>query len=333
MTSRRGPEEPLPVAPARRLDASMTLLTEVYRRPLDPGYAEAAARKAHGTALPRTARSVSTLVAIAVALGLGTTAATIALRQPASSAQRAREILEAQIEERTANATALQTQIDDLTGQVGTLQSEILGDDDLAVRQGSNPVAVESGVVAVAGRGLRIVLTDAPTDDPDTQDPTLRVQDVDLQVVVNGLWASGAEAIAVNGHRLTSMTAIRSAGDAVLVDLVPLSSPYKIDAIGDPVAMQPALARTSAGQHMSTLRTTYGIGVQMTSKSHLALPGTGPVTLHDATVLGAVETPGSTPKATPKPTPKATTDVNGAGRAPGQSDMAWSARLAGREGT
>ena len=104
-------------------------------------------------------------------------------------------------------------------------------------------MAVESGVVPVAGRGLRIELTDAPTDDPDTQDPTLRVQDVDLQVVVNGLWAAGAEAIAVNGHRLTSMTAIRSAGDAVLVDLVPLSSPYKVDAIGDPVAMQPALAR------------------------------------------------------------------------------------------
>jgi uncharacterized protein YlxW (UPF0749 family) len=327
MTSRHGTDEPLPVARVRSPDASMTLLTEVYRRPLDPGYAEAAARKAHGTALPRTVRSVSSLVVIAVALGLGTTAATIALRQPASSAQRAREILESQIEERTSKADELQTQITDLTTQVGTLQKEVLGDDELALRDGSNPVAVESGVVPVAGRGLRIELTDAPTDDPDTQDPTLRVQDVDLQVVVNGLWAAGAEAIAVNGHRLTAMTAIRSAGDAVLVDLVPLSSPYKVDAIGDPVAMQPALARSSAGQHMSTLRTTYGIGVQMSSKAHLELPGTGPVTLHDATVLGTSEAPESTPGAAPTQT----ADVNGAGRAPGQPGVGSSARLSGRE--
>ena len=152
------------------------------------------------------------------------------------------------------------------------------------------------------------------------------MQDVDLQVVVNGLWAAGAEAIAVNGHRLTAMTAIRSAGDAVLVDLVSLSSPYKVDAIGDPVAMQPALARTSAGQHMSTLRTTYGIGVQMSSQSHLELPGTGPVTLHDATVLGASEAPDAHPGAPRR-------DVNGAGRAPEQSGVASSARLSGREGT
>ena len=73
----------------RSPDASMTLLTEVYRRPLDPGYAEAAARRAAGSEPRRTAtvdrrrssrwRSHS---------GLGATAATIALRQPASSVQR-----------------------------------------------------------------------------------------------------------------------------------------------------------------------------------------------------------------------------------------------------
>ena len=57
------------------------------------------------------------------------------------------------------------------------------------------------------------------------------------------------------------MTAIRSAGDAVLVDLVALSSPYTVEAIGDAVDMQTALARASAGQHLATLRATYGIGV------------------------------------------------------------------------
>ncbi|WP_081680343.1 DUF881 domain-containing protein [Cellulomonas sp. URHD0024] len=311
----------------------MTLLTEVYRRPLDPGYAEAAARRATGTASPRTIRSLSTLVVIAVVLGLGTTAATIALRHPASSVQKAREILEGQIGERTEKAENLQAQIDELTGQVSSLQAEVLGDDDRALQEGADAVAVESGVQPVEGRGLRIELTDAPTEDPDTEDPKLRVQDQDLQVLVNGLWASGAEAIAVNGQRLTSMTAIRSAGDAVLVDLVPLSSPYKVDAIGNPVAMQPALARSSAGQRLSTLRTSFGIGVQMSSQSRLKLPGTGPVTLHDATRLGLGEATEPTPSTTPSPTQSGTADAFGAGRAPDESGVASSARLSGREGT
>ena len=189
-------------------------------------------------------------------------------------------------------------------------------------------MAVQSGVVPVAGRGLRIELTDAPSDDVDTQDPRERVLDADLQLVVNGLWAAGAEAISINGHRLNGLTAIRSAGDSVLVDLESVSSPYTIDAIGDAVAMQPALARTSAGQRMSMLRTSFGIGVQMSSQSRLELPGTGPVTLHDASVVG---TSASTSSA-PSPSQESSADVSGAGRASDVPDVAWSARLSGREG-
>ena len=43
----------------------------------------------------------------------------------------------------------------------------------------------------------------------------------DLQIVVNGLWDAGAEAISVNGQRLTSKSAIRFAGQAILVNYRP----------------------------------------------------------------------------------------------------------------
>ena len=55
-----------------------------------------------------------------------------------------------------------------------------------------------------------------------------RVLDRDLQELVNGLWAAGAEAVSVDGQRLTARTAIRSAGEAVLVDFRPLSPPYVV---------------------------------------------------------------------------------------------------------
>ena len=93
-----------------------------------------------------------------------------------------------------------------------------------------------AGTGAVGGPGLRVTVEDAPVTraDPEAADPDLRVQDVDLQVVVNGLWAAGAEAVAVNGQRLTALTAIRTAGSAILVDLAPLSSPYVVEAVGRP---------------------------------------------------------------------------------------------------
>ena len=56
--------------------------------------------------------------------------------------------------------------------------------------------------------------------------------------MVNGLWAAGAEAVAVNGQRLTALSAIRSAGDAILVDYRPLTRPYVVVAIGDPRTLQ-----------------------------------------------------------------------------------------------
>ncbi|NUU17720.1 DUF881 domain-containing protein [Cellulomonas humilata] len=297
----------------------MTLLTEVYRRPLDPGYAEATARRAAGTGPRRTWRSTAGLVALAMGLGLGATAATLALRQPAGAVLAARELLEAQIEQRSSEADDVQAEITAMTDEIAMLQEELLGDEGQSVRDEIDADSVQSGVTAVTGPGLRLELTDAPSDNPDEEDPELRVQDVDLQVVVNGLWAAGAEAIAVNGQRLTAMTAIRSAGDAVLVDLVALSSPYTVEAVGDAAGMQTELARASAGQHLATLRTTYGIGVQMTSQSRLELPGTGLVTLHEAGV----------PDASAAPEPEA----GAGGGAPEQRLVAGSAGQTRRDGT
>ncbi|KQR16138.1 DUF881 domain-containing protein [Cellulomonas sp. Leaf334] len=312
MTPRHGPPD-TPRIP----DASMTLLTEVYRRPLDPGYADAAARRAAGSEPRRTRRSTVGLVALAIGLGLGATAATLALRQPTSSAQEARQLLESQIEQRSADADALQSDITTMSDEIATMQEELLGDEGQSVRDQIAADAVEAGVLPVTGRGLRLVLTDAPSDDPDDVVMLLRVLDVDLQVVVNGLWAAGAEAIAVNGQRLTATTAIRSAGDAVLVDLVALSSPYTIEAVGDAVEMQTELARASAGQQLATLRTTYGIGVQLSSQSELELPGTGLVTMYSATV----------PTSTPSPEPGA---IEGA---PDEAGVAGSAGPTRRDGT
>ena len=71
-------------------------------------------------------------------------------------------------------------------------------------------------------------------DAPDTTDDKQRVLDLDLQKLVNGLWQVGAEAISINGQRLTSLSAIRDAGSSITVNfVVPARALHRARPIGD----------------------------------------------------------------------------------------------------
>ncbi|MBU4213414.1 MAG: DUF881 domain-containing protein [Actinobacteria bacterium] len=274
----------------------MSLLSDVFRRPLEPGYHDAARRRAAHPDAPTTWTHRIVILVITVLLGLAVTAATVALRRPSATAVQARHLLERQIADQTTRADAAQRTITATSGELTALQEQVLAGEDPLLLARLQLDAGPSGVVAVRGPGLRVELSDAPAaDGADEPDLDHRVQDIDLQVVVNGLWAAGAEAIAINGTRLTSTTAIRSAGSAVLVDLVALSSPYQVDALGDAATLQTELALGSAGQHLATLHDSYGIGVSVTARSLLELPGTGQVNLRFAS------TPRATATASPGP--------------------------------
>ena len=284
-------------APVRRPpDESMTLLNEVMLRPLDPGYQRAADRREGRPPVPPARRRAEAVVVVVVAaaLGLVITAATLALRAPQPGVIAARTLLENQIESRSAAATRLRESNAAVSEQISALQERALTTQDPGLLDQLAADEVTAGAVPVTGRGLRIVLADAPDSEDD---PDARVQDVDLQILVNGLWAGGAEAVAVNDQRLTSLTAIRSAGAAILVDLVPLVGPYTVEAIGDPADLQTSLARSAAGQHLATLRNTFGITAQVSSQRKLELPGSGTTTLQHATVPESAR-PGDT--ASPK---------------------------------
>jgi uncharacterized protein YlxW (UPF0749 family) len=271
------------VPPARPADASMSLLNNLQRSPLDPGYAEAARRRAAGEPEPSGAARVA-LVLLAVLLGAMVVWSALTLRSPSDGAVAARAALEAQVRESHDDVARITEQNAATAAEIEALQERVLGSQDPDLLALTQRWSVDAGTAAVTGAGLRIVVADAA----DGQDPVSgddgRVRDADLQVLVNGLWSAGAEAIAVNGQRLTGTAAIRSAGSAVLVDLVPLASPYTVEAIGDAPAMQARLVASQAGQHLATLHATYGIGVDVSSQQHLSLPQAPVTTLRSASV-------------------------------------------------
>lgn len=284
---------PIPAREAartRRPDASMTLLVEVMEHPLDPGYAAAAADRAGRSA---GGRRLSTVVTVLVALLCGwlTTIAVVELRRPQPEVIRARAALENEIQQRTAESDRLQRRNEKLRAQIADAQQAALaGGGGSARAERIRSLAVVTGELPVTGPGLELTLADAVDSSPTAgTDPRAngdaaqgRVMDRDLQIVVNGLWAAGAEAIAINGERLTALSAIRSAGQAILVDFRPLSPPYVVQALGDPKSLQSGFGEDTAGPYLKLLSDNYGVRAGMAAKTSLVLPGAGSLTLRYA---------------------------------------------------
>ncbi|WP_369372645.1 DUF881 domain-containing protein [Promicromonospora sp. Populi] len=280
------PPEVGPAARRRRLDESMTLLREVIERPLDPGYAQMAQRRA-AAGEERSRRGVPSLVMlllVAVLLGAATTVAVRDLRAPQPVVARGRTVLIEQIQERSAEVEALSQRSTSLSAEVDGLQGDgLLPQALLEVNELDRLV---SGAVPVRGPGMVVRLTDGEGGglvEPGDAPAESRVRDADVQFVVNELWAAGAEAVAVNDERLTSLSAIRNAGDAILVDLQPLNGPtYTIEAVGDPDDMQVEFARSAGLGFLQLLSAEYGITNEVTTGEGMYLPGAGSPTLRSA---------------------------------------------------
>lgn len=281
-----------------RQDPSLSLLGQLSREALDAGYAAAAARRAaRGPAAgPPTRsrwRSGLLLGAVLALAGLLVTTTVVQTQRRQSSVASARAALIGEIRSRTADTDALQARVAALRAEVAQANRQALALTATGTAAGARLSQVElvSGVSPVVGPGLAVVLDDADANRArgnGVGDGSLldqgRVRDRDLQYLVNGLWAAGAEAVAVNGQRLTAVTAIRSAGAAILVDYRPLTRPYTVSVIGDPKTLEPAFVGGVAGSYFRTLSSRYGIRFDVRSAAQVTLPGASGVTLRFAKV-------------------------------------------------
>ncbi|MBK6442793.1 MAG: DUF881 domain-containing protein, partial [Actinomycetales bacterium] len=252
---------------ARRVDESMALITELREGSLEPGYAAASARRV-AEGLPKHSSGRSPMViAVAVACGFLLVVSALSLKSATSVVEQARADLKAQIGARQEAGDLLAERVSQLEAEVAGARSAVLGQSGRSsVLTQLSFLQVVGGVVAVTGPGITVILDDS-ADAVSGSDPARgssgfeegRVSAADLQIVSNGLWAAGAEAISINGQRLTTRSAIRFAGQAILVDFRPLVRPYVVTAIGDPKAMQASFGSSATGSYLKSLEDNYGI--------------------------------------------------------------------------
>lgn len=199
-----------------------------------------------------------------------------------------------QAAENQTTRTALVERVRAADGRVAALETQVAGaQQDLLSAEQANLAGTSlgqqaqeklirlraaAGFTPMSGNGVQVTLDDAPVDatvPSDAQQPG-RVVDRDLQQVVNGLWQAGATGIAINGRRLTASSAIRAAGDAILVDYRPLLPPYNLVAIGpDASQVSGKFRENQGGLLLEELEARYGVIWELQTIGQTTLPAAG----------------------------------------------------------
>ena len=292
---------------------STSLLIELFTDHLDSGYAAAARREKDESPKARR-RTTAILAAGLLLLGFVLAIAYRATLRQAPDSERVRQALVQDVRDGSALSDSLQRRAQQLSGQLSRQRDAAL----TASRDGDRAAAevrrLEEAAAqrAVHGPGVAVLVGDASgTDqvDPNTGqrvpvsvDDNGRIQDRDLQSLVNALWAAGAEAVSVGGQRLAPTTTIRGAGEAILVDLRPVQSPYTLAAVGDPATLLPRFADSEAARRFQSYTGLYGIQFTVRAAKDVRLPAATDPDLRYASPVPpptTVSTPGSAPAPRP----------------------------------
>ncbi|HEX2700122.1 MAG TPA: DUF881 domain-containing protein [Acidimicrobiales bacterium] len=168
---------------------------------------------------------------------LGFLGVTVARTRPADPATRlSREYRLADLIERQQRSTTeLRSQVAHLRADVEKARSaQAGGEAQAADREGQlSELGLAAGLVGVEGPGVRVTLDDSSLDRaPSGNVNDLVIHSQDVQAVVNALWRAGAEAVAINGQRLVSTSAVLCVGNTLLLNGTVHSPPYTVSAIG-----------------------------------------------------------------------------------------------------
>jgi uncharacterized protein YlxW (UPF0749 family) len=199
-------------------------------------------------------------------IGLLIAIAAISTRSSDEQRQQTRDALVERVSVLTTTVSTQQERVDAQSADVDVLRAQVLDAGSVAGRADEIAALADvAGATQLAGPGLTVTIDDAVGAEAGSLN---RVLDRDLQDIVNALWQMGASGVAVNDQRLTAATAIRGAGDAILVNYQPLTRPYVVSAVG---------TTTSGGRAsgldglLTTLADDYGL-VSDVSTGDVALP-------------------------------------------------------------
>jgi uncharacterized protein YlxW (UPF0749 family) len=193
--------------------------------------------------------SIAVVAAVALATGFLVAGQVKAqLLTPSNQVARYQALVRSVQDLEATNAQA-RSQIAALRSQIDALESEAAGR-SAATQALQNQVAdlrAHAGLTAMHGPGVEVDLANGIPGPATGGQASYLINYQDVQDIVNLLFAQGAEGVAVNGRRITPLTAYSGSEGQVVIDQgPPQSSPLKVVAVGDRNRMVAALEDTSA---------------------------------------------------------------------------------------
>lgn len=176
------------------------------------------------------------------------------------------------IERQQATVQQLKIQVAELREQVATLGSRAAAREQASAEEEEalRLAGRDAGITAVSGPGLAVSLTDSDlTDSPSGNINDLVIHSEDVRAVVNALWRSGAEAVALNGQRLVGTSAVVCVGNTLLVNGTVHSPPYVATAIG---AERARFNADPSMRQLSREAVAFRLGFSVQESSDLRVP-------------------------------------------------------------
>jgi len=135
-----------------------------------------------------------------------------------------------------------------------------------------NELSAISSYSSLRGDGVKVTIQASVKPSIENGVDLGIVLDSDIARVVNGALANGAIGVAINGYRITSKSAIRSAGQAILVGYQPLSPPYEVVAIGNPTKILAELRNGKTGEDIKEISKNYGVRFDTIQVNQVTIP-------------------------------------------------------------
>lgn len=243
------------------------LLTLITQEAVDRDYQVAASRRSpdhHESPGLRVA-----VVGVIATFAVLVTVAAVQTSQNADVNDASRKGLIERIQGRRSAVAELQREIADLRAANASAETTLraLGSRYGDVQAESASLGALTGFEVVRGDGVRVTVDNPPYADEDTE-----IRDSDLALLADALWGAGAEAIAINGQRLSAVSGIRTSGAAIEVNGIGVAPPYTITAIGDQRTLSANFVDSGAGLAFIAITDQFGYSYDMANEDDLRLP-------------------------------------------------------------
>lgn len=281
---RRSQQTPMPT------HVTMPLLDLITRQSMDEDYRHVAERRAQRAAedeggapldTPPSRGTRGTTAVIVAVFGILVSVAAVQTSQDADVTALSRASLIERIHVQKEALNGLQVRAGEVREENVEIEERLRGlrETEEALARRVRTLGIRTGNLAVNGPGVRFTVNDAPGGGE-----LKSVRDEDLSILVDGLWEAGAEAISINGQRLTVLSPIQNAGQAIHVNVRPLSPPYEVLAIGDPETLPARFLESTHGGVWFSLARALGFRFEIAQDEDLRLPAAQLRRLRHATV-------------------------------------------------